>query len=269
MTLFQNLGDGKFTPTEIPLSGNKGSGGSAWLDVDNDGDLDLLIATWANSRADGYVLLNNVGNESFEESTVTTFSFEFSRSPAVADYDNDGAMDFYLMNPDGPDSLWRNQGGEQHWLKLGLEGSDSNRSGIGAIVRVKAVIGGVETWQMRHIAASGETLYAQHDRRPNFGLGDATVVDEVRIEWPSGTVQVLTDVAVDQILNVVEPPTLSVETALILSWPVAAESWLLFGANNVDGPYERVALEVVGDGDRSTVTVPTGERMQFYQLRQP
>ena len=122
---------------------------------------------------------------------------------------------------------------------------------------------------MRLVTAGGTTLYMQHDIRPNFGLGDAMVADEVRIEWPSGNEQVLTGVAADQILHVVEPPTLTYDTALILSWPVDADGWALFGADEVDGPFQQVDTQVVVEGNRSTVTVPTDVKKQFYKLRLP
>jgi hypothetical protein len=109
----------------------------------------------------------------------------------------------------------------------------------------------------------------QHDPRPNFGLGDATVAEVVRIEWPSGTVQELTEVAADQILPVVEPPNLSIEAAVILSWPIAADSYVLMGADTVDGPWVEIDAAVTVEDGQSTVTIKASERMRFYRLRQP
>jgi hypothetical protein len=79
----------------------------------------------------------------------------------------------------------------------------SNRDAIGAKVRVLATIGGQPIWQMQEVNGGYQV---QNDTRLNFGLGDATNVDLVRIEWPSGVVQELTNVAVDQILTLWEPP---------------------------------------------------------------
>jgi len=111
-----------------------------------------------------------------------------------ADVDNDGFMDlfvaFYTSGGGGEpekerDRLWINDGNSNHWLKLSLQGTESNRSAVGAIVRVQATISGTSVWQMRQVIAGGG-LWTQHDIRPNFGLGDATVAEVVRIEWPSG-----------------------------------------------------------------------------------
>ena len=77
----------------------------------------------------------------------------------------------------------------------------ANRTAIGAKVRVKATIDGKTVWQMREV--SGGSI-CQNDLRPNFGLGDATIIDTVRIEWPSGNVQELSDVTPNQILTVKE-----------------------------------------------------------------
>lgn len=124
-------------------------------------------------------------------------------------------MDLYVGNGflgidfGGPESgfLYRNNGNSNRWLKFKLVGTVSNRSGIGAKVRVKATIGGKTIWQLRQVSAvSG--FHCQDDLRPKFGLGDASVAETVRIEWPSGTVQEVENVAPNQILNVIEPPKL-------------------------------------------------------------
>ena len=96
---------------------------------------------------------------------------------------------------------------ENGWLEVKCVGAVSNRSAIGAKVRVKATVGGKTFWQLREISG-GSGYRSQNDPRPNFGLGNATNIDTVRIEWPSGTVQELHQVPVKQTLTVVEPPRL-------------------------------------------------------------
>jgi len=86
-----------------------------------------------------------------------------------------------------------------------LVGTVANRSGIGAKVRAHATIGGKPFWQVREVRAGGAyggSLVS------HFGLGDAAMVDTLRIEWPSGTVQELHDVLPKQVLTVIEPPRL-------------------------------------------------------------
>lgn len=106
-----------------------------------------------------------------------------------------------------PNLLYRNNGNANAWLLVRLIGTVSNRSAIGAKVRARATIGGKEFWQLREISG-GSGYCSQNDLRAHFGLGDATQVDTLRIEWPSGIVQELRDVPVNRILTVIEPPQL-------------------------------------------------------------
>jgi enediyne biosynthesis protein E4 len=244
---------------------------AAWLDADNDGDLDLIATVSTGPTTQDYRLFVNEGDgRTFtEEFLAPGHPSSLSSAPAIGDFNNDGYPDLFMVHDGLPGVLYQNEGGDNHWLKLVLKGASSNGSGIGAIVRVKATIDGQEVWQMRQVSAGGEAYRVQHDLRPNFGLGDATVAEVVRIEWPSGTVQELTDVAADQILTVIEPPALSVEAAVILSWPVTAEGYDLFGAQSVEGPWMKIDTAVTAESGRSTVTVKAIERMRFYQLSQP
>jgi hypothetical protein len=106
--------------------------------------------------------------------------------------------------------LYRNNGNSNAWLKVKLVGTVSNRSAIGAKVRVHATIGGKTFWQLREIN-TGDGFCA-NALDPHFGLGDATQVDTLRIEWPSGTVQEFHNVAVKQTLTIIEPPRLLAAT---------------------------------------------------------
>jgi hypothetical protein len=101
--------------------------------------------------------------------------------------------------------LYRNDTANgNHWLELKLVGTDSNRSGVGAKVHVLATIGGGPRWQMRELLAG--TGYGGHDALEiHVGLGAATTVDSVVIEWPSGIRQALANLAADQIIVVTEP----------------------------------------------------------------
>src|SRR5207244_8225277 len=133
--------------------------------------------------------------------------------------------------PNQPDSLYHNNDNGNSWLKLKLTGTVSNRSAIGAKVRVKATINGKSFWQMREISG-GEGFLSQNDMRPNFGLGDATKAEIVRIEWPSGQVQELTDVPARQILKVQQPPVHSPLSYLLTNmkypqWRAAVEAAFL------------------------------------------
>ena len=146
---------------------------------------------------------------------------------AWADYDNDGDLDLAVMNGDfwpdigdpAPIMLYRNDGGTNNWLILDLQGVVSNRSAIGAKVRIKAEVNGVDLNQLREVT-SGMGCGSQNDLRVHFGLGDAATVDTLTIEWPSGATQKLSNVAANQILVVEE-----LVDPLIGGLPIGVEDW--------------------------------------------
>ena len=105
-------------------------------------------------------------------------------------------------------TFWHREGNSNSWLLVCLKGTASNAAGIGAKVRLRARIDGQDRWQLRQISGG----FAD-DLRAHFGLGDATVVDNLRIAWPSGIVQELTNVEPNQILTVTEPPRLIPQAA--------------------------------------------------------
>ena len=191
----------------------------AWADYDNDGWLDLFVTASGliDSAEPGRksMLYHNNGNGSFTKITSGSLvnDVNWSEGGIWGDYDNDGFMDLFVANGgfagNQANSLFRNNGNTHGWLKLKLIGTISNRAAIGAKVRVKATIGGKSFWQMREISG-GDGFLSQNDIRPNFGLGDARVAEIVRIEWPSGLVQELHDVAPKQFLTITEPARLQV-----------------------------------------------------------
>jgi hypothetical protein len=117
-------------------------------------------------------------------------------------------MDCVVANHGGAAlMLYKNDRGQcQKRLCFKLTGTKSNRSAIGAKIRVKANVYGQSIWQMRQISAqSGGGVGSQDDIRANFGLGNATTVDSVIIEWPSGYKQVLLNQSVNNCLAITEP----------------------------------------------------------------
>ncbi|HZV69974.1 MAG TPA: FG-GAP-like repeat-containing protein [Saprospiraceae bacterium] len=211
--LFRNDGNFDFTrilTTDISKTSAK-SFSSAWADIDNDGDLDLFVT---NAFQNGVRLKNNLylndGTGHLTEVTneVVLLDKGWSYGCAFGDYDNDGFQDLAVAttrfgNTDEPDYLYHNNGNDNHWILLSLKGTDSNSSAIGAKVRVKAVVNGATIWQMREISAQS-AYCSQNDMRAHFGLGDATLVDSILIEWPSGIKQYRTVVLPDQILTIEE-----------------------------------------------------------------
>ena len=122
------------------------------------------------------------------------------RGSAVADYDNDGDLDIFLLNTGQRALLWRNDSQAGHYLALALEGRASNRDGYGARVVVR--VDGRTLVAEKRSAAS---YLSQNDARMFFGLGASEEAEQVEIAWPSGIRQVLTGVRAGQVLRVVEP----------------------------------------------------------------
>jgi len=123
------------------------------------------------------------------------------RGAAVGDFNHDGKLDVVVTALSAPAEIWMNDSPDSnHWLEIALEGTKSNRDGIGARIRVSA--GGFV--QFNHMSTAAG--YASSSAAPvHFGLGGAKVAEEIEIRWPSGTVQKLKDIQSDQVLHVKEP----------------------------------------------------------------
>ena len=214
--LYRNNSDGTFTDVSAQ-SGifESGLGKTCWgtefFDYDNDGDLDLFIvcghidpATW-ESPSQSDIFLENNGNGTFtdisESVGIRSVPNGTGRGLAVGDYDNDGDLDLLVVNCGEGVVLFQNDGGNQNnWLKILTIGKTSNRNGIGA--RIELTAG--NSRQIREVI-SGSSYLSQSSLEIEFGLGKASVVDQIRILWPSGSKQTLTDINVNQKLVVTEP----------------------------------------------------------------
>ena len=213
--LYHNEGSGLFVD-EAPRStvGRASllslSFGVFFFDYDLDGYPDILAANGHLDEEIGRVqpkvqyrqlplLFHNSGNGKFE--SIAAFSKALvARGAAYADFDHDGDLDVLIATNHGPAVLYRNDGGNRNnWLNVRLTGDKSNRSGIGAVVRVETASG--KQWQTVH---SGSSYCSESDRALVFGLGSETSVKSLEIEWPSGVKQRRTNIAANQFLNVRE-----------------------------------------------------------------
>ncbi len=123
-----------------------------------------------------------------------------SRGAAFDDLDNDGDIDVVLLNSRREPTLLRNESdGRNHWLQVRLRGSHSNRDGVGA--RIKVVTGDLTLIDEVHSGRGYQSHYGLH---PHFGLGQRTRVDRIEVRWMSGKMDILQNVAVDQILEITE-----------------------------------------------------------------
>jgi enediyne biosynthesis protein E4 len=171
-----------------------------FFDYDLDGWLDILLG---NGHLDPEVenvqtkvkfrqptqLFRNAGGGRYEEVTATAGGDlakpRVARGAAYGDLDNDGDLDLVLTNNGGPAQVFANAGGGHgRWLKIGLEGSRSNRDGLGTVVEVTTG-GATQRWLVR----TGSSYLSQSQVEPVFGLGRAAKADRVVVRWPSGKVQ--------------------------------------------------------------------------------
>lgn len=196
--LYRNNGDNTFT--EIGVSaGIRETGVSVGVtsgDFDNDGWVDIFVA---NFNGPNYLYWNN-GNQTFREGASLAQLGETGNTftANAGDFDEDGFLDLFTVSRDIPDALQKNSGNNNNWLKVDLVGTTSNRSAIGARVHVLAG----QRSLFREINGGngygGETLTAE------FGVGNATHIDQLEIRWPSGLQEALSNIKINQRIRVIE-----------------------------------------------------------------
>jgi len=223
--LYRNTGQGFFVDESVasgiglPTRAWVGWGGG-FFDYDNDGALDIFIATGhvldnvelfdaRTTYLQPNFLFRNSGPGLARRHTFTDVSRavgeglavrKASRGSAFGDYDNDGDVDVLVVNCNDSPTLLRNDGGNRsHWLQVKTERNPSNGDGIGA--RIQVISG--DLVQMREVK-SGSSLYSQSDFRAHFGLGSKITVERMEIYWPSGRIDTLFNLPVDRSLTVGE-----------------------------------------------------------------
>jgi enediyne biosynthesis protein E4 len=216
-SLYQNQKDLTFIdkPGEIGSATRLLSGwGLRFLDYDNDGDPDLILA---NGHPDDMVeiqslkvkykepllMFENVNGMYKHVSSISgaVFSKDFpARGLSVGDYDNDGDLDVLIINNGDAPVLLKNEGGNRNnWVGLNLVATRSNPAAVGAIITWEA--GGVK---YKRLKTAGGSYLSSHDPREILGVGAATKIDSIEIKWPSGQVTKLTNPSLRKYLKVVE-----------------------------------------------------------------
>ncbi len=194
--------------------------GVFFFDYDLDGYPDIFAANGHIDEQIGRVqpkiqyqepplLFHNNGKGKFEDVSKTVGT-EFQRpvvgrGAAYADFDHDGDLDILMTTNHGPAYLFRNDGGNRnHWAHFKLEGVQSNRSALGAVVTIESASG-----KQTQTVHSGSSYCSQSDLALTFGLGKDDTLQSVDIQWPSGKRDHFTNVKANQFLKIREghPPT--------------------------------------------------------------
>ena len=180
-------------------------------DFDNDMDIDLYLVCTEPTQNIPNILYENDGSGHFKEIPNAGGAAGSHKGRgnhvSVSDYDRDGFLDLFVANgagelpfSQGPQQLFHNKGNTNHWIEIDLQGTLSNRNGIGSEIELQA--GGVA---QKRSQGGGMHSFSQNHQRVHFGLGHNTKAERITIRWPSGVVQELSEIAADQILQVIEP----------------------------------------------------------------
>jgi len=178
-------------------------------DIDNDGWMDFIITNGFSNTSAANVLFHNNGDNTFSDIASSLFASAEQidgRGRAFADFDNDGDVDVVITDGDSAGfsqtatRLLRNDSiNNNHWLVIKLIGTISNRSAIGARVEIRT-----NTTTIVQEVSGGAGRGSQNSLPLEFGLGQATVIEEISIRWPHGQREIFNNVSMDQRITIVE-----------------------------------------------------------------
>ena len=217
-SLFRNNGNFTFTKIigDIIVNENGYNAVSGWGDFDNDGDLDMFVTQAYVPPIFTQKVVNKLyknmliesGTPSFEKITTGEIVNDsgYSYGFAWGDYDNDGDLDIAVANTfseNQKNALYKNESTNGNkFINIKCIGTTTNKSAIGTKLRIKANINGVGVKQMQEI--DGQSGYCGQNLQIHFGLGNAKVIDSLKVEWPSGINQIFTNVTFNQNVTITE-----------------------------------------------------------------
>jgi len=197
--LYHNNHDGTFTDVSVATHLNKAclTMGSNFGDLDNDGWLDFYLGTGNPDFATLVPnrMFRNAGGKFFQEVTTATGTGQLQKGHGVgfADFDNDGDQDIYAVTGGAftadnyRNALYLNPGNANHWLKLKLEGTKSNRVAIGARLKILVTTPTGPREIFKTVNSGGS--FGSNPLRQEIGLGNATAISAVEIFWPSSGIR--------------------------------------------------------------------------------
>jgi hypothetical protein len=224
--VYRNLGGGIFEDivlrARLAVNPQYVGWGVGLVDLDNDGWRDIFqvnghvypeldASTGPERYRNPRLVYRNLGGGVFEDvSTIAGPGVQekkSSRGAAFGDFDNDGDIDVLVMNMGEPPSLLRNDlNSPNHWLKVQLQGTRSNRSAIGAVVQVET-----KALKLTDVVLSQSSYISRNDPRLHFGIGAETSVARITVRWPDGTVETFPGAPAGRLVRLVEA---SGETAI-------------------------------------------------------
>lgn len=212
--LFINNTDGTYTDMAIPygVTFNQIGWGAIFFDADNDSDLDLYVSGETDGSFPQYlpsIFYENTGALPFTQNNgAIPNDFSLSYSNAIGDADNDGYTEFVVNNINHPNiSFWKNNTPQtNNWLKVKLEGTVSNRNGIGSYIEIS-----VNGNKQYRYTLCGEGYLSQNSATEIFGIGPHSQIDYVKVSWLSGLEDIIYNVNANQTLNIQEGSALSTE----------------------------------------------------------
>ncbi|MCW5516777.1 FG-GAP-like repeat-containing protein [Muriicola sp. Z0-33] len=212
---FRNNGDGTFTNVaeELGTAFYSVGWGAVYLDADNDADLDLYVSgmpTGSDGRLSAAFYENSNGLFNIRSNIGMDGDTRRSFANAIGDADNDGDADIIVMNDSEDNFLWKNvSSNNNNWLKIRLEGTQSNKAGIGSKIEMFA------NGQLQYrYTLCGEGYLGQNSGYEFFGLKQAPKADYIKVTWLSGVVDMIEEVAANKNYSILEGSGEAVEMVI-------------------------------------------------------
>ncbi|HCA43488.1 MAG TPA: hypothetical protein DEP28_09585 [Bacteroidetes bacterium] len=213
--LYRNDGNLLFTKVNSTVINNDSGyhASSSWVDIDNDGDIDMFVTQaygppGVRLKNKLYKnLLMETSSPNFEKITndASVSDSGYSYGLAFGDMNSDGFPDLFVANTFNENQnnyFYLNNGNSNKYIQIRTSGVTSNRAGIGTKVKIKANINGNPVWQTKIV--EGQSGYCSQNLWLNFGLGNATVIDSMIVEWQSGSVNKFANIQLNRFISVIE-----------------------------------------------------------------